>query len=209
MAFQAVPSTAEFSVRMSGPSGQDIRTGFHVRNITLGWPAARLSAVATTIGNGWRDQIMPLLTTVVTLDRVDARDLGAEFGDTAVVEYNTAGTAGANALPMSVAALVKLTGSSGAPPRQGRMFIGGLDESNVSGDALAGGFITALGTALTAINASIAGGGDAWVIVSRYSKLETPVAPHKRAVGLTNTIQARTVRSIVGSQRDRRVFEGS
>lgn len=211
MTFQAVPNVAQFQVRHTRvESLQEVMVDIYLRNTLLGWPTARLSASGTTIGNGWRDQVMPLLAVDLRFDSVFGRDLGSEFGAQATVPYANPGGDVGEALPGSVAAWVKFVGATGNPPRRGGFFIPGLTVGAISGgDDLDAAFRTALANALQAIDASIAGGGDAWVIVSRFSKTANPTPPHKRAVGLSNLIAQRLIRTTVGSQRDRRAGEGS
>lgn len=208
LAFQPVPDTASFLVKMSDNNLVEYRNKFYVRNTLLGWNAARLSAVATTIGNGWRDQIMPKLAIAAEFSGVDARDEGAEFGAQTTVPYNVVGAQAGEQMTGAVCLLLRLGGTSGGAPRKGRMFISPFVEGQISGDTSAGTLAADLLAGFDAINASIAGGGDSWVIVSRFSKAAVPAPPHKRAVALSNSIATRGIRTLIAMQRDRRTGEG-
>lgn len=209
MPFQAVPNVAKFDMIMVGGDGQRLMCSIYVRNTALPWTATKLAATATTIGNAWRDQVMPLIATGVTFDRVDAVDLGAEFGAQAVVEYNTVGTRAGDQATYALAALVVLTCTGGAPPRKGHLFVPGLVESDVTRDLLTSTYQGLLDTAMETIDSQITGGGDAWVVVSRYSKAVTPAPPHLRPTGVSNTVDDIGVRQLVATQRDRRQGIGS
>lgn len=208
MAFQPVPSTASFRLvhQYVDPGllgNSELMCTFYIRNTVLGWPVARVSASGTTLGNGWRDQVMPLMSSNLTFDRVDGRDEGSEFGAQATVQYNTiGGDAGADS-SLAVCPLLQLFGTTGGAPRRGRLFLPTISEGRTAGNAVVAATITSLLAAFAAIDASIVGGGDAWVIVSRFNNKV------KRATAATNTIATRNIRPLLATQRDRRPGIGS
>jgi hypothetical protein len=204
MPFQPVPFTASFRIVQERAAGQVFINTLYVRNTLLAWNTVNLGAMAATIGNAWRDQVMPLLSDLLVLDRVDARDEGAEFGAQTVTQYSTAGGDVAEDLPANAAALVQYAATTGAAPRRGRLFIAGLTiAATETGSKLTAAFQVALDAAITTVQNQIQGGANAQVLVSRF------LNKVKRAEGATNTIGDITVRPIVASQRDRRPGEGS
>jgi hypothetical protein len=210
MAFQPVPDTAEFRLiqRFNDATGAvEVLNTIYVRNTVLGWPAARLSAVATTIGNGWRDQILPQQVDQMAFLRVEARDLGVEFGATATVVYELNGPILTDEASTVLAVLASLNSTEGGAPKQGRLFITGFAEADISQNSWTAARIAAVKAGLEAIDASISGGGDAWVIVSRKSKSVNPVPPHLRPTGITNEVTSILTRGKVATQRDRRPGE--
>lgn len=209
MPFQTVPNVAKFTMVMIGGDGQELLNSIYVRNTALPWTSTKLSATGTTIGNAWRDQVMPLIATGVTFDRVDCVDLGAEFGAQATVEYNTVGSRAGDQATYALAALVVLRCTSGAPPKKGHLFIPGLVEADINRDLLTAAYQGLLDTAMETVDSQITGGGDAWVVVSRFSKAANPTPPHARAVAVSNTVADISVRSLVATQRDRRQGIGS
>lgn len=211
MAFQVVPDTAHFAIMGVMNTGQDIINDVYVRNTVLGWNAVHLAATGTIIGDEWRDNMCPLLSSNYTFDKVRARDLGVEFGTTTDVEYNTAGTSAGIPLSPSVCCYVKFKGTGGAPPRRGGNFVSPFTEDDVAQDlwlaGLTGPVQIVYQDMTSAIQAQL--NGDAMVIVSRYSKNANPVPPHLRDEGLTNTIAAFEAVERIAIQRDRRQGEGT
>jgi hypothetical protein len=203
MAKQLVPDTAMFRLEHRGASNQDVFNLLYVRNIVSPWTASNLGAMAATIGNAWRDEVMPLLSSSLTFDKVYYEDLGADPGLSGETEYDEAG--GDVAQPISVmnAALAIFSCEPGALPKKGHLFISGLTTASSSGSSLDSTFRTDLATALEVVNDQIAGGANAQVRVSRF------LNNAKRAEGVTNQINTIGVRLIMGAQRDRRAGEGS
>lgn len=204
MAFQPVPNTASFRLIHVYDSVNALINTIHVRDTVNPWGATKLSNTATRIGDAWRDNMLPLLANTVVFDRVDAADEGAEFGQRLSVEYNTTGSLAGNPLSPMVCQLVKLTGSPGSAPRQGRLFISPATEDVATNDVFTAAYRTSVLAAMTAVDSAISTlfVNEAWVIVSRF------LNGAKRATAVTNTIAARTARNIVASQRDRRAGVG-
>jgi hypothetical protein len=205
MTFQTVPDTASFTLIGEQFTTEPIVNTIYVRNTLTPWTATTLSAMAATIGNAWRDQMCPQLSNSYVFDRVEWRDEGAEFGVSGVTEYNTTGGKTGAAMTGAICALARLICDPGAAPRKGHLFISPLTEPQVNGNAVEETDRAAIETALDSINTSITGGGNAWVVVSRYSKGSVPTPPHKRAVAVTNPVADRVVRTEIGLLRPRRI----
>lgn len=201
--FQPVPDVLEVVTECLYASEQRFLNTFFIRDTILPWTAAKSAAAAAVIGNRWRDEVMPLLISDVTFDRVYYRDLGDQFGVTGEVQYNTAGGVTAEALPAMVCGLVQITCTGGAAPRRGRLFVSGWGEGQCNGDALTPTARTDLLDAMNAIFAATGVPSEAHVRVSRF------LNNVKRDEGVSNTVASLAVRPVVGSQRDRRTGEGS
>lgn len=209
MAFQVVPDTASFRIIMSVFSGAaEFVNTIYVRDEIVAWSDAHLAATAVALGDAWRDEMMPLLASVATFDRVEARDEGTEFGNEQTAEYNTVGGVAGTPLSGALCMYGKLDGDSGNPPRDGGLFISPFSEAHIAGDVWDATHAGLVQTALQDIDAAVPS-GEAWVIVSRYSKSENPVFPHKREEAVTNTISSIEVTQRLAIQRDRRVGHGS
>jgi hypothetical protein len=179
---------------------QVVLNTIYARNTLSAWTPTALQTTTTAIGNAWRDDVLPLVTSSIRLVSVDARDLGVEFGQEYQALYGNVGSDTAEELPANVACWVKFLGSAGAPPRRGGIFIAGLTVNDVVSGEIDPAFNTAIVTALQAVRTALVGAvtGNAHVIVSRF------VNNTKRATGVSNTVTALGVRTSVGSQRDRR-----
>lgn len=212
MPFQAVPDTASFKIVMrSSSAAVEINNIIYARNTVVGWSVGQLSDHAIAIGDAWRDNMMPLISSNATFDRVEARDEGAEFGNAVVEEYNTVGGVAGTPLSAMACIQVKIVGDSGGPPRVGRLFVSPFSEADIAVDVwdatLAGNVRDAVIAVRDAIDAVTPAPG-AMVLVSRYSKTANPVAPHKRTVAETNTISQFVAVTALATQRDRRVGQG-
>lgn len=203
MAKQLVPNTAAFRVIQryvaAGTLSAEVVNTFYVRNVAILWNATTLGAMATTIGNAFRDQVMPNMMASVTLDRVDAEDLGADPGDIAIVEYNTAGGDLGAATSSVLAVLITLTGNPNAFPRKGRLYLVGGSVNAIIGNQWTQGLVDSYVNAIGTIQTQIQGGANAQVLVSRF------LNKVKRSQGVTNQITGRSGRRLVATQRDRRV----
>lgn len=212
MATQIVPDTASFEIKMLTSSGAvELQNTIYVRNELLGWSNSHLSDTAVAIGNHWRDEVMPLLSADALFDRVDALDLGVEFGNFQSAEYNTGGGVAGTPLSAALCMGVSMRGDGGGAPRLGRLFISPFSEAHIAIDTWdathAGDLQVAIQDLPGVIEAAV--DSDAMVLVSRFSKAAVPVAPHKRAEAVTNTIASFEVPTRVWVQRDRRVGHGS
>jgi hypothetical protein len=207
MAFQQVPDTVE--VRCVCDFGdQEFVTTYYARQ-TLPYDAASVHTLAQAVGDSWRDSMMLHLTSDVTFDRVEARDLNTEFGYQEVIEYNTAGTQTGDTCPPQICVVTKLSGDPGGAPRQGRHFISGVKmavydlSTNLFDQSIVDSLVVAEEDMTDAIHD--AGGLAQWaqVIVSRVhnKSLRSPAA--------TNTIQSISGSRNPGAQRDRRQGIGS
>lgn len=212
MAFQEVPDTASFRVLMvqTNTLVQMVNT-IYVRNTVLGWTNTHLATTGAVIGDAWRDEVMPELQNTVTLDAVECEDQGEEFGNQQRVEYNTAGSVAGTPLTLAAAIFTKLNGDGGSAPRRGGLYISGFGEADLTIDTWDSTRTANIQAALQAISSALAAqaNGDAWVIVSRFSKSAVPTPPHKRTVAVTNTIASFDTKEFLATQRDRRTGIGS
>jgi hypothetical protein len=202
MPFQAVPDVAEFRIVQELRSEPVLNT-IYVRNTLAAWTPTALQTTNAAIGNAWRDDVLPLVTSSLRLVSVDGRDIGVEFGQETQSLYGNVGADAAEELPANVACWVKFLGSAGAPPRRGGLFMAGLTVNDVASGEIDPAFNTAVVAALQAVRTALAAAvaGNAHVIVSRW------VNKTKRATGVSNTVTALAVRTTVASQRDRRPGE--
>lgn len=229
MPFQPVPNTAIGTLVFGygdAPAREYEVSTYWVRDD--GWGGSEAQALADALqgqfdsGDGLQGYIPDESMGDGRLIRTYARDLSNEF---AVGAENTTGFLGEDTLPYapaSVAVWTRFNGTSGFPPKHGGMFWPFVREQEVDPKGLLSSFYTTtfLGVwnayiafieALTPLDAT-------HVIVSRNSKTAW-VAAHPGATdaeiaaaepwpradnALVNTIASTTVRTLVGSQRDRR-----
>lgn len=214
MAFQPVPDTASFKIVMrSNTSAVEINNTWYVRDFgVFGWGTeASLTAVAVALGNAWRDQVMPNLSSDAVFDRVEARDESTEFGLQTTSEYNTLGGVVGNPLSAMICMLVQIRTAPGNPPRGGRFFISPFSESQVARDLWDATLLSTVQTAIQACDDAIGlvNPSLSVVRVSRYSKSAVPLAPHKRATAETGVVATYETRDLIATQRDRRTGIGA
>lgn len=207
MSFQRVPNTVEVRC-ICDWLDQEWVTTWYARCLT-GYNDGDVNDVLDAVGDQFRDGFMLHLTSAVTFDRAEARDLNEEFGYSAVKEYNTAGTQTGDMMAPQAAVLTKLSGDPGGAPRQGHHFFSGV--KLVVYDAATGLFDQSIVDSLVAeeenMRDAISAAGTlldfAQVIVSRTHDKEL------RAEAVTNTLQGFSGRRLPASMRDRRPTVGS
>lgn len=207
MAFQRVPNTVEIRC-ICDWNDQEFVTTFYART-AASYNAGDVGQVHEAVGEAWRDSMMLHLTSDVTFDRSEVRDLNTEFGFSESTEYNVAGTQAPPTAPPQLAVLITFTGDSGAAPRRGRHFISGVkqavydDETGLWLSSIRDSIVVAEGDITDAISAAGALNFWARVLVSRTLNKEL------RAEAVTNTLADTSGRLLPGSQRDRRPTIGS
>lgn len=204
MAFQAVPNTIEVDVRGT-LFGQLIENTLYVR-MAAAPTAGDVADAAAAIRGWWFAEMMPILSSDYFFRETFAKDLtvsgGAEQHD--IAGAGTAGSFGVAALPGNVTMAVAFkTGLAGRSNR-GRNYIPCLAESQVTGNTISAGTVTAFQDAYNALLTELAASDFTWVIVSR-------VADHVvRAVGVTNPVITALITDIfVDSMRRRLTGRGN
>ena len=104
------------------------------------------------------------------------------------------GLTGQSLNTLATCAVIKLSSASRSRSMNGRLYHGGLTESNVNDDGrtINGGHLTALTTAYANFKSSIDGSGVQWAVLSRKLSIATPV--HETSVGGIIGIQRRRLR---------------
>lgn len=219
MAKQLVPNVASFRV-VQTHLGAAILNTVYVRNTATPWTVAQLQLTADAIRAAWIANMLPLQTTSLTFNRVDAEDLGADPGNTAQSISGAPGTRAGDPATAALAINVALLGASGVFPRRGRFFFAGLTETDMSGDNAVGAYVASCTAAFQALQTAIGGAVpfNAQVIVSRSQQtaaqtadikakreaLKAAIAAARRATGISNTIATISAGAPLAVQRDRR-----
>lgn len=202
MAFQLVPDVLAVVFDTQKTSAVRMQNTLYFRNLS-GWSGAQALTVATAAGDEWGAEVMPLLDDEVNFWRVRYKDLGAEFGAEGEISYNVNGADEGDPYTLAIACGVSFRAAG--PPKQGRVFISGHTESQVSGDFFTGTHAQDCRDAMAAVAAAgeAALSGTAHVIVSRY------LNGALRANGVASDVLSYQFHSNVWTQRDRRPGQGS
>ena len=172
MAFVATANTAEVEVRQM-LFGQLIENTLYFHNPD-GWDADSLLTLATAIGAWWAADIMPHLTSQLTMREIVARDLTTATGSQAV-DPSWAGIAGGvegTSVPSNVALAISFRTALSGRSFRGRNYISGFDVDHVPNNTINTGVADALVAAYndlqTAVTEVLA--GVTWVVVSKFSE---------------------------------------
>lgn len=198
MAFIPVPNAAQVVVQQS-LFGEDVNNVMHFAR-SGGWPLASLGALATLVATTWTAEVMPVLSSELTLVGVSARDLSVADGQQALQPVSPAVEGGIDqqSLPGNVAFVVTHRTAFIGRSRRGRNYIGGLPEGAVTQNSLLTTTGDALAAAFNTLRATCAAQGFFFCIVSRYAN-NLP-----RVEGITTAVDVSEVRDYrVDSQRGR------
>lgn len=171
MAFQPVPSVAQFNIRAT-LLGEVVENVLHYIDVVNPiWSAAQLATWAEIIGTEWVSGVLPWLAAQYELIEVEARDLSIEGGFTGTWSppEPAVGEQTSPSMPGNVAfCLTKRSGRAGRSYR-GRIYICGFGEGQVDGNQLqvatAEGLQAAVESIIVRSTSSTIGG----VIVSRQN----------------------------------------
>ena len=172
-----VPDTYEIRVHFSRSDGEEMVNTFNVDNdgsVLDGTIAADLLAVIT---GAWTDNLIPLMSNSVTLDRVTITDLDVLNGPQFIYTPGLVGALSDNPIPNQVAAVVTWRTQLRGKSFRGRTYLGGFTEAHSVGGAPD----ATLFSAVSDWASDMFGGFDAlthpMLVVSRYTLNPTPPPP--------------------------------
>jgi len=205
MAFQAVPDTARFAVRVRSTGGDDVVNVLYFKRQGA-WDLSDLQNAAQLLATAWVNEVMPNLPANATLFSVQSRgervqdDVSFEF----VLSPPVSGARSGGSLPAHCCFCVThLTGLTGRSNR-GRTYFGPLAASDVIADLLVPGRADGFRNSLVAIRNVMANAGWQHVVVSRVrNRVRLPVAI------TVPIISYRYTDRVVDSQRRRKLGVGS
>lgn len=200
MAFQPVPDVAEYRLVYSRGGDFPVVNVFHCRDTVAPWTSAHLLNTGNDILAWWTANIRPLIATSLTLQTIQYRDLGAEFGQAGEISVSTAGTRVGELMASTACMVVKWTCDAGAAPRRGFTYHGGLVEADGSSDAWLPTPLADVENGYDALRSAVDNSvaTTALVIVSRFQNKAL------RPAGVSNTIADVSARSVMGVQKRRR-----
>lgn len=205
MPFIAVPSTAEVEL-IQVLDGQQIENTLYVAQSTA-WDGPALNQLCDVVADWWTTNMAPLVSDQVTLITVEATSLESA---TAPVGANTTGTPsvglGGPPVPNNCALAVSFRTALRGRSFRGRNFVAGLVEADVNRShvdaTLVGQIQDAYNAFLTAVSDAPVGG--TWVVVSRFSGVDSSGHPIPRGTGIATPVtSALVVDDVIDSQRRR------
>ena len=205
MAFQAVPDTARFAVRVRSTGGDDVVNVLYFKRQGA-WDLSDLQNAAQLLATAWVNEVMPNLPANATLFSVQSRgervqdDVSFEF----VLSPPVSGSRPGGSLPAHCCFCVThLTGLVGRSNR-GRTYFGPLAASDVIADLLVPGRADGFRNALVGIRNVMSNAGWQHVVVSRVrNKARLPVAITVPVIGY------RYADRVIDTQRRRKLGVGS
>lgn len=214
MAFQPVPDTAEFRLIYTYANTIDVQSTVYFRLTAGAWTSAALGVAAGDVAQWWLADVAAQVHTAFTLVEVRARDLDVASGAEFVEASGQAGLRAGLVAPLQCAAVVQLKAEGAGDPKRGWIFHPGALETDLNDVSLVAGFRASVDAAYSTLEAAVIAGTPLaeLVIVSRYdgtSLVNKPNGeiikePTLRAAAATNRVTTIDVRSLIGSQRDRR-----
>jgi len=171
MAFIPVANTAQLDIIYTCDS-QRVENTLYARFSTAP-DATQIADLAAAVKAAWIDNIMPLLSSTVSLIAVEASDLTSASGPQTIDTGGLpeAGGVTSRAMPSNVALCVSFrTGLRGRSFR-GRNYLPGMSSDAVSEgvNEVNAAYQTSIRNAYLAVQLTIEGVGAEWVVVSRYA----------------------------------------
>lgn len=170
MPFVPAAQTAEFAVDML-LRGEAITNIIHLRMSPMAsWTSSLLTSAAAVIGVNWGATVMPHVGGNCELIGVRGRDLAVEGGAAGswAPVFPIAGSMSGETLPNNVAiCYTKRTERTGRSYR-GRLYLGGLVESQVNGNFLATGVPALIGDIFNDLIETFSSEALVWVLVSKF-----------------------------------------
>jgi hypothetical protein len=205
MAFQPVPDTARFAVRVRSGLGDDVINVLYFRRQGA-WGLPELEAAAQALATVWVNDIMTSISGSSALFSIQAR--GERVQDDVAFEYvlpsPVSGSRTGDALPAQCAFCVThLTGLVGRSNR-GRTYFGPLAEQDTVGDLLVAARADAFRNGLVSVRNIMGNAGWTHVVVSRVrNKVRLPTAITVPVIGYRYTDR------VIDTQRRRKLGVGS
>jgi hypothetical protein len=159
-----------------------------------------LADLATGVGDYWGVNMLPLLSTSLTMEFVSARDLSfQEAMQAESISGQGAGGVGGAVLPNNVAACIAFHTALTGRSNHGRNYIAGIPEASVVGNTINTDLLVGLSTAYDGMKGpGTLASGWTWVIISRFHNGAA------RPEGITNEVtSAFFTDGVVDSQRRR------
>lgn len=205
MPFIPVPNTAEVEL-VQVLDGQRIENTLYVAQSTA-WDAPALNQLCDIVAAWWTANMAPIVSDQVTLITVEATSLES---NTAPVGANTTGTPSiglqGEPVPNNCALAVSFRTALRGRSFRGRNYVAGLAEADVNRSHVDATLVLQVQDAynafLTAVSDAPVGG--TWVVVSRFSGVDSAGRPIPRGTGIaTPVVSALVTDDVIDSQRRR------
>lgn len=195
MPFIPVANTVEVELRMT-LDDQKIENTLYFESANA--PVfADMALLASNIVIWWDTSIAPLLPVDVVLREVVVTDLTSATGPqySSALDGSNAGTLGQPALPNNVTLAVSFRTALRGRSFRGRNYVPALTEGQVVNNTVNSSVLLDYTNAYNAIITEVApsDGPWTWVIVSRYSGVDSEGKPIPRVAGVTTPVQAAVI----------------
>jgi hypothetical protein len=205
MPFVPVNDTIEAEVRML-LDNQKIENTLYFKK-SGGWDIASATGIGNDILLWWTTLYSVFVSSAVTLREIYITDLETPTGFTVTIPAPApapAGARGAAALPNNVCLTVSFRTNARGRSFRGRNYISGFAEDQVVLNTVDSGTLSDIVDGYEGLFTVASDATSSWVVVSRFSGVDTDGEPIPRLSGLTTNISAvLIVDAIVDSQRRR------
>jgi hypothetical protein len=204
MAFVPVPNTIQVDVIYMIDS-QGVENTLYFENPD-GWDLASIEAFLINLRDLIQTELMPLLSVSIQVIELVARllDTASSIGFTMPATPGVTGGNPNEPAPNNVTYTVSFrTGLTGRSFR-GRNYVPGIPNDQISTNTILADFRTGVLAFYTELKTLATDAGLSWVVVSRYSGVDSDGKPIPRVTGVTTPIQSvGTADFTVDSQRRR------
>lgn len=197
MAFISLPECVKIEIKCRKNGAPVINVIWAKVNVTI--DLATLATIADVVKTWWNASIKPQTTSSMSLEEIIVTDwsVANSIQHVEIVSPPSAGTGGTDDTPSNVAAVVTFyTGYTGRSNR-GRVYMGGLDVTDTTGNTLGTVYVAAMITAWAALADALDAEGVQHIVASFY----TNNAP--REVGVYKVITDYGMNNVVDTQRRR------
>lgn len=199
MAFIPVPNSAQLCFDFT-TAGQNWQFCVVIRKSAPPLTSTDLANASAVAASWWSTNLRPLIQNNTVLRQTRATDISVEGGGQSIATVGTAGTNGGILVPLNAALVVSLRTAKRGRSYRGRIYLGGLEQTDlVSETDVAGAYVTSVLAAIAALQSQLDTNSFDLVVASKqHNKVVTNPAE-------TNEVIAATCDSHIDSQR-RRLF---
>lgn len=201
-----VPDTYEVRVHFSRSDGEEMINVFNADAGGAPLDNTINAALLAVVEGAWTDNLIPLMSDSVTMDKVTITDLNSLAGPQRINAVALVGALSDNPIPNQVAGVVTWRTFTRGKSFRGRSYLGGFTEAHSTGSAPDGALSSALGDWAADMAGGFTTATHPLMVVSRYHQVVPGVPPTvPRVTNIATSIESWSVDLAWKTQRRRAV----
>lgn len=201
-----VPDTYEIRVHFARSDGEEMVNTVYADAGGAPLDSTINAALLAVVEAAWDDNLMPLMSNTVTMDKVTITDLNTLSGPQFINSVSHVGALSDNPIPNQVAAVVTWRTNTRGRSFRGRTYLGGFTEAHSAGSAPDGTLWSAIADWASDLNTGLTTATHPLMVVSRYHQVVPGVPPTvPRVTNIATSVEGLSVDLAWKTQRRRAV----